>query len=69
MWTNYWIIRPELPDNKDTDFNLNGEISGLPLSLIFGEEVAHLTVAGGHDDHGDEIGQQKEDNVVDIVQH
>ena len=33
MWTNYWIIRPELPDNKDTDFNLNGEISGLPLSL------------------------------------
>ena len=41
----------------------------LPLSVVFREEVPHLTVAGGHDDHGEEVGQQEEDDVVDVVQH
>ena len=40
----------------------------LPLSLVFREEEAHLTVTGGHYHHGEEVGQQEEDDVVDIVQ-
>ena len=42
---------------------------GLALSLVFRKEVAHLTVAGGHDDHGEEVGEEEEDDVVDVVQH
>ena len=42
---------------------------GLPLSLVFREVVPHLAVAGGHDDHGEEVGEEEEDDVEDIVQH
>ena len=42
---------------------------GLPFPVVLREEVAHLTVAGGHDDHGEEVGEEEEEDVVDVVQH